>query len=494
MSNEAPTLEDAKSMAYAACRVKDEVFWVEQERNIQGALGQPCCTLSGIASSLMNTVGHFAVVIHGEDECAACFRHVGPAAVQFFCTGLTEQEFVTGRTAEPLRRCLELIIEEMSPDAIFVLGACPVEIIGDDFPGVVRDVSKSYPDLPILAMRTSGLKVGSQTAMLDWLFEALASLPTRAPANMTWRREVAEYARFIAGASAATPTSLLAEAVERIRGLASPTEPTPDECINFVGLPRLRVIADIPEHERVIAEAGLALVGSYPRVRTFEDWQRIRFARHSFFADRSLYPKLTRRLEESGQRVVDVPLPIGVAQTREVYEIIGRCTGRLDKIQAAIAPLAEAAEQRLAAFRARFGGLRMAYAIRMNNNYDADELAYQGLGDFFALSELGLDMTLLVQGPPDKRDRFEKMFERRNIRLPFEMFLEPWVMADLLAAGQYDVAYLADHCRNEAAKAKVPMIPTRTLEPWFDGAIRNLDRFEHMLRDLAGAHGHAASR
>jgi hypothetical protein len=74
------------------------------------------------------------------------------------------------------------------------------------------------------------------------------------------------------------------------------------------------------------------------------------------------------------------------------------------------------------------------------------------------------------------------MFARRNITLPFEMFLEPWIMGDLLAAGGYDVAYLADHCRNEAARAKVPMVPTRTMEPWLGGAVSNFNRFEHMLQ------------
>ena len=46
----------------------DQPFWKEQERSIQGALGQPCCTLSGISSGLIRLPGNFAVVVHGEDE------------------------------------------------------------------------------------------------------------------------------------------------------------------------------------------------------------------------------------------------------------------------------------------------------------------------------------------------------------------------------------------------------------------------------------------
>ena len=32
---------------------------------------------------------------HGEDECGACFRHIGPAVENYYCTGLTENEFVS---------------------------------------------------------------------------------------------------------------------------------------------------------------------------------------------------------------------------------------------------------------------------------------------------------------------------------------------------------------------------------------------------------------
>ena len=176
--------------AFRALRAEDEKFWQEQERNIQGALGQPCCTLSGISSGLLRMRGNFALVIHGEDECAACFRHIGPGTVNLFCTGLTEQEFVTGRTSEPLTRCLEAVCDEVKPEGIFVLGACPVEVIGDRFETVVEKVAKRYPHIPMVALHTSGLKVGTQTAMLDWMFEQLASLPSKAPQSPAWRQEL----------------------------------------------------------------------------------------------------------------------------------------------------------------------------------------------------------------------------------------------------------------------------------------------------------------
>ena len=50
-----------------------------------------------------------------------------------------------------------------------------------------------------------------------------------------------------------------------------------------------------------------------------------------------------------------------------------------------------------------------------------------------------------------------------------------------MKAGQYDVAYLADHSREEAAKAGVPMIVSRGLVPFFSGISHNLATMERLL-------------
>ena len=117
------------------------------------------------------------------------------------------------------------------------------------------------------------------------------------------------------------------------------------------------------------------------------------------------------------------------------------------------------------------------------NNYIADQLAFQGLGDYRALAELGFKLTLMVQGPPDRKERFAKMFERRGIHEPFEVFPEPWNLSEHLGGDRFDVAYLADHCRAEARKARVQMIVSRDLVPYYAGVGRNLDQLDQMLRD-----------
>jgi nitrogenase molybdenum-iron protein alpha/beta subunit len=475
--------------SYKKLRERDETFWVDQERNIQGALGQPCCTLSGISAGFIKMRGNFAVVIHGEDECGACFRHLGPNKINFYVVGLTEKEFVSGRTAEPLKKCLRLVAEETMPEAIFVLGACPVEVIGDQFQESVAEVQKEFPDVPMLALHTSGLKVGSQQAMLDWMFESLAALPVIPPSDRLWRRTAAIAGQVVMRAAASgTPEEIVAS-IQAMQVTAKQTHLDPEWALNFIGIPRNRAqTMDVPEAFRVCMEVGITPIANYPEGSTFRDWRAIRFAKASFVADRSLYPKLVDILVNSGKVVEEIPLPIGLRQTKQMYDTIGRVFGVEAQIAAAYAPLLEAAERRLEAFRARWGRLSIAYGIRMLNNYEADQLAYSGLGDHMALEEFGFDVTLLVQGPPDKRDRFEKMFERRGITLPFDMFIEPWVMAEVLQRGGYQVAYLADHCRPEAQKAGVPMIPSRGLKPFFQGAIENIDYLDHTLTHLLAPH------
>ena len=99
-----------------------------------------------------------------------------------------------------------------------------------------------------------------------------------------------------------------------------------------------------------------------------------------------------------------------------------------------------------------------------------------------ALAELGFDLTLMVQGPPDKAPKFQAMFDRRGVEHPFEVFPEPWNLSEHLGGGRFDVAYLADHCRGECRKAGVPMIVSRELEPYYSGVGSNLEHLDRLLR------------
>lgn len=469
--------------AFRAASEGDEAFWLAQEKRVQGAFGQPCCTLSGISTWLMAMDGQFAVVVHGEDECAACFRHVGPSNFRFFCTGLTEHHFVTGETAPRLRRCLELVAEEVDPDAIIVLGACPIEVIGDRFETVVAEMQARYPDLPMVAMHTSGLNVGSQSVMLDWLFSTLATFRVPSPLDNRWHRELGALTETLMRSYHSGDPHAMAAAQAAAASLRAPPTPPPERCLNLIGLPKRS--GGTAEYDEVLDRLNLLAVANYPHDSSFRDWGAITYAKASLVADANLYPRLMGTLREAGQEIVQVPLPVGLSQTDAFYEAIGTTFACLDQVREAVAQRRDVAVAHVERVRSRCNGMKLAMGLRMLNNYSADQLAYGGLGDFQALIELGFDVTILVQGPPEKRSKFQVMFDRMGFDRPFEVFPEPWNMSEHLIAGKFDVAYLADHCRAEARKAGVPMIVSRDFDPFYGGIAGNLDHLERTLRQIS---------
>ncbi len=466
---------------YREARAADEAFWKEQEKRVQGATGQPACTLSGISTTLIAMEGEFAVVIHGEDECASCFIHHGPAAHRFFCTGLTEEHFVRGVTGPRLRHCLELVIEELAPEVVIVLGACPIEVIGDQFHTVVDDVGAEHPHVTFRALHTSGLKVGSQTAMLDWLYSTLVGLPTKPPLDPSWRQAVADAGLDVVDAFLEMSPRALRDSATRAASLPAPAPIPREDCVAFLGMPDPRDLGgERDEWMTVLADVGLHVIGNLPYGASLDDWQAASHAGAVLVLDRENFRKTAKALEAAGAPVHDVPLPVGIAQTDTFYRILGEATGRTEAIQAAVSARRAEAQQAAEAARARFEHVRMALGLRLQNNYKTDLLASQGLGDRAAFVELGFDVTLLLQGPPEKRDRFMEMYARRGLDVQLEVFPDPWSIGDHLM-DRFDIAVLADHMRAECQRARVPMLVSRMMHPGYAGVARNAARLADLL-------------
>jgi len=428
-----------------ALAAKDEAFWRRQEGRMTGQIGQPCCTLSGMTHLLMELPGSFAVVLHSELDCANCFLSTqGVSGKNFYSTQLSQIQFATGRMGEPLRRCLELVVRHKKPDAVFVLGNCLVEMANDSFDMVAAQVARET-GTPIVALRTSGLKHGSQAAMVDWLYSTLAGL-----------------------------------------GESKRKAKAPRRRLNLIGMPHLNNEETRRELTGLLREAGVAVNGVYPYETGFSDWLRIGRAAANIVVDRSLYPRLLRVLADRGLPSEEAPLPVGLASTTAFLDVIGARCGAAARMRRAYAAPAERVRRRLEAFRGRFAGLRVAVGLRMVNNYRVDQLAYDGLGDISTFVEAGFQIKLYIQGPGDAKSRahFADRLKQLGCTLPFEIFPDPYDLPPLLEALRPDVAYLADHARWETTKIGVPLIQSRSLEPFYDGAVRNIDYFEKVLTEI----------
>ncbi len=415
----------------------DEAFWRRQEKRRERGMGQPCCTQSGVSWSMIDVPGDFAVVVHGEFDCVNCFHHhIGRSARRFFSTRLTEAQLTRGDTQGALRRCLRLIAAEEAPPMVLVLGTCPVEVIGDPFFEVVAEVARET-GIPMVPMRTSGLKLTSQREMLDWLYATLA------------------------------------ESAPQGEGAA---------VVNLFGLPGPR--RGRPEPALVLERAGVAMGACLPQGASWQDWQACRSARVTALVDRSMVPRLITVLEAVGQEIVELPHPVGLGPTRELYAVLDRIADAQGAVLDAIAEGLAVAEAKVAAARERLAGKRVGVAIRMLNAYHLGSLVHEGLGEVPALLELGLDVELLVQGPtdPEVQAAFAASLDARGVgHLPFEVFPAPWALPAVLARKRYDLISMADSSAHAAADTRTPFLPTGALEPYLSGIGPNLRRIERLL-------------
>lgn len=460
---------------------QDEGFWQQQEGYVRGQMGQPCCTLSGICSVLSAMRGNFAVVIHGERDCASSFMPSPDVALtRFFSTNLNEKNAIAGATEQVLEECLRAIADEVKPDVIFVLGTCTVAVLGERFEASVSRVSYET-GIAMRALNTGGLRLGTQSDMLDWLFEVLAGLPVLTPLDSVWSRQALSVADQMKRTGRWLERARYAH--DALKKLPAPLAVVRESAVNLVGVPQPSG-GNWDEPEGLLRKAGLQINAVYPFGATLEDWRAVNSACVSAVADRSLYPRLTEQLERLDQRIVEVPLPVGLEQTCRFFRLIAEAFDKGPEMETHLEKHRERIEAEVRPFVARYRGLRMAMGIRMLNNYQADQLAYSGLGDAQALAEMGLELTLLVQGPDDApaREQFATYLARVGCTLPFEVFPDPWILSERLSGGRFDVAYLAGHSREEAAKAGVPMIASRSLKPFFNGVIGNMHVMDGLLR------------
>ncbi len=367
-----------------------------------------------------------------------------------------------------------------------VLGTCPVEVIGAQYTDTVARVAEET-GVPMVALRTSGLALSSQRQMLDWLYVTLAKLPAGPPVDRAWQREVALVAlqaAFGADGDPAAHDALFA----RLRALRPPAGQDDRPRVNLVGLPD--AAGRVPEAVLLLDRAGIAVNGVYPEGASLAAWRAIHHATTTFAVDRSVYPKLLGRLERGGQAIVELPLPVGVAQTVRFYEAVGAATGRAAEVEALVAPLARRLEARVASFRRKVRGVRLAYTLRMTNNYKADTVAYDGLGEVAAWVELGFDVTLLIQGAGEAavREAHAEALAAHGLDLPFQTFAGPHDVKARLAEGRYHLAVVEDTVRGLAREVGVAAVETGALRPWLTAVPDNLERAARLVADaLRGA-------
>lgn len=430
--------------------VSDETFWHDQRERRRLELGQPCCTQSTLSAALAAMHGNLALVVHGPADCLSSFHHhLGSGIHNVYCTRLTDHQTIVGDTNRPLADLLRLIADERGPDTVFVLGTCPIEVSGADFEPTVTAVSRET-GVEMIALRTHGLELSSQGFAQDWLFATLASLETTPS-----RQPVRE-----AGSGA--------ESARRI---------------NLVAVPH-----PAPELHGALRGAGLEINGCYDYRAGLDAWRGICHAEASIVIDRALLPRLTGHLEECGQRIVEVPSPSGARQTEAFYRVIGEALDVEAQLEAVAAPLAAAARSQVESAADTFRGVRLGIGARMTNTARTEWIARDGLGDLDGFLELGFNVLLLVQGPPDDgaRAQIEGWLTQRGLPdVRVRMFEGPWALPNIIKEEEIAICRLPDHARTRGPEAGVATIPPGAMKPFFSGIGPNIA----LMRRLVGRSG-----
>lgn len=469
----------------AETQAADEAFWKRMEKRREKRLGQPCCTQSGMSWTMIDVPGDFAVVIHGEFDCVNCFHHhVGRSAHRYYSTRLSEADLTQGTTEEALEELLRLIAEHERPEAVLVLGTCPVEVINAPYLETVERVA-AETGVPMVGLRTSGLALTSMPKMLDWLYVTLAKLPPGPPVDARWRREVARLALQAAFTEAIDPSGddALAGFAEAVGRLTAAGDGLPEDAprVNFLGLPEQE--GRVPEPVLVLHKAGVAVNGTYPDGASLSSWRAIHHAAHTFVVDEGMYRKLTKRLKRGGQAVHALPPPVGIERTLAMYRVIGEATGRTEALMALVEPVAAQLRRKVAAFRRHARGIRLGYTLRMNNTYTTQALAHDGLGEVLALQELGFDLRLYIQGggEPAVRAAHAEALAAHGVEVPFDTFTGPSAAVEALVRDRVHLAMVEDTVIEGTRRAGIPVLELRSLDPYLSGVSANLTRLTRAL-------------
>jgi nitrogenase molybdenum-iron protein alpha/beta subunit len=407
---------------------------------VAGELAQPGCAMTGFLFLLAGTFPGVAVVIFGERDCANAMPRLDSplsASSRFnvFTVALRESDTVVGTSADRLRECLRAVARHRRPRAIIVLSTCLSEMIGADPEPACREV-EAESGVPVIPLKTGGLRPRTQAGIQDWVTRTLATRlrsnrpPVPGGVNLVGYR----------------------------------TEPPPD--------PRLRRHVFRAEARRTLRAMGLERVSVVPLGATPSDWADLHRASLTVVSDRSVFADLVPLLESPTHPVLEVPPPMGVEGTDRFWRAVAAATGRDAGPVLAASPERAAAVAARDAARARWSGRRLAYGIGSHHNFHPDQLAQEGLGDLPLLAELGFDIELVIQerDRPEAHERIRRTLAAVGVDLPYHLFYEPAVLAPVLQAGRFDLAYVPDFLADQAARAGVPLVPFGSLQAGWWGA------------------------
>jgi nitrogenase molybdenum-iron protein alpha/beta subunit len=400
-------------------------------------LNQVVCTLEGMCTLLMQTPGNFAVVIHGDRDCvnvlAAGEGLAG--AERFFCTHLSEEEAVAGRSLRRLRACLELVCTRTRPETVFLLGTCLTALIGDDVEASAKSIAEQT-GVAVVPLSGGGMRFVSQATVTD------------------------RFARLMLD--------------------ACPAGQSRDRSVNLVGFhPGEEVLSLL---EKLGIGVNAVLVPQTP----ISTWKTLPAAQVNLVLDEGLYAGFLKEARSRfGTGHLQVPYPVGHRATAEFFEKVLSLIPAGADAGSILGPPGEAARREVE--RAHSRGVRLGYNIGSMKNMHPLTLALEGLADLPAFEELGFDPVILVQGDdrPERAAAVSETLQAFGCRAPFAIFSDTVFFADLCRKQECRLVCASDHLRDQVRRSGAGFMAHQTLQPGYSAAGTNIARITSALEERA---------
>ncbi len=391
-------------------------------------LNQVVCTLEGMCTLLMQTPGDFAVVIHGDRDCLNVLAPgEGPSgAERFFCTNLSEEEAVVGRSLRRLEACLELVCSRVRPQTVFLLGTCLTALIGDDLAAPARSIAEKT-GVPVVPLSGGGMRFVSQAAVTD------------------------RFAR------------LMLE--------ACPNGQPREGWVNLVGFhPGQEVLS-------LLRKLGIGVNAVLVPQTPVSVWKTLPTAQLNLVLDQDLYAGFLQAAHHRfGTEHLQVPYPVGHRATTGFFEkLLLRIPTGADA-GSILGPAGEAARREVERASTATLGVRLGYNIGSMKNLHPRTLALEGLADLPAFEELGFEPLILVQGDdrPRRAAAISETLQSFGCHAPQAIFSDTVFFSDLCREQECRLVYASDHLREQVQRSGAGFLAHGSLQPGYSAAGANI--------------------
>lgn len=407
-----------------------------------GELAQPSCSLVGLGSLFAQTAGDFAVIVHGDPDCANPFLKVFPHRLvpdledvylgthRFYCSDLSEIDVAAGKGTQRLLECARVVLKQAKPARLFLIGTCLSEMVGEDLDIVAQEVEEAV-GVPTIGLSAGGLRLKTQAQLLDrfgqlMLEPSLAAGPSTGPG------------------------------------------------VTMLGYAPLRRW-EREEFQSLLNAMGAPLVAELPGRASEEQWAAGAKASLLVVSDSDAWPGVTDLLAGNGTKILESPPPVGAAAATRFFDSINKAVDGTGGHTDQFAELWDRAGASMAPQADRLRGRKVAYCIGSIKNYEAGQLALEGLGDIPAFVDLGMEVEVLVQERDDQQshERVQRNLAALGIDLPYRNFNDPGVLGEALKAGDFDLAYCQDHLKGQAMQAGLPYVRFGAMRPGAAGMVTN---------------------